>query len=150
MKRAALLLLFLFPALTPAKEPQGSWDNLGQLQPRQKIEVVDSTMKSLHGSFVSVSDEGISLRVGKTQETVARANVVRVSVRATSHRTRNMLLGAGIGGGLALIPSAVLLVQQSNEGNNCGACVAAIVAGFGGGAALGAIPGSRTVYRVKK
>jgi hypothetical protein len=150
MKSAVLTLVVLFPALALAREPQSSWDNLKQLQSGQKIEVVDSTMKSLHGAFVSVSDEAISLRVGKAEETVVRANVVRVSVRDTSHRTRNMLLGAGIAGGAALIPSAILLSQQSNEGNNCAACVAAIAAGFGGGAALGAIPGSKTIYRASK
>ena len=47
-------------------------------------------MKTLKGAFVSVSDEVISLEAGKGEESVVRANVVRVSVRDTSHRTRNM------------------------------------------------------------
>ena len=75
---------------------------------------------------------------------------MRVSVRDTSHRTRNMLLGSGILGGIALAAAAVPLGASSNEGNSCGVCVAVIAAGFGGGAAFGAIPGSRTVYRAKK
>jgi hypothetical protein len=75
---------------------------------------------------------------------------VRVNVRDTSHRKRNMLLGAGILGGIAVAATAVPLMANSNEGNSCPACAAAIAAGFGGGAALGAIPGSRTVYRIKK
>lgn len=150
MRRAALAFLFLLPALALAVSPQDSWDSLKQLQPGQKIEVIDSSMKSLHGAFVSVSDEAISLRAGKTEETVTRANVVRVSVRDTSHRTRNMLLGAGILGGIALAITAVPLGISRNEGTHCGSCAAVIAGGFGGGAAIGAIPGSRTVYRVKK
>jgi hypothetical protein len=147
---AGLVLLLAVPLSTVAQRAQDSWDNLKQLRPGQKIEVVDSKMKTLKGSFVSVSEEALSLQDGKSQESVPRADIVRVSVRDTSHRTRNMLLAAGVIGGVTLIPAGILFAQQSNEGNSCGACVAAIVAGFGGGAALGAIPGSRTIYRVKK
>jgi len=152
MKRVieTLLLLLVVPGFSLAKSAQNNWDNLKELRPGQKIEVVDSSMKTLKGAFVSFTDEAISLQAGKREESVARAKVVRVSVRDNSHRTRNMLLGSGILGGIILIPAGILLGQQSNEGNSCGACVAAIVAGFGGGAALGAIPGSRTVYRAKK
>jgi len=111
---------------------------------------VDSSMKTLKGAFVSFSDEAISLQAGKGEESVERAKVVRVSVRDNSHRVRNMLLGSGILGGIAVAATAVPLMAGSNEGNSCPACAAAIAAGFGGGAALGAIPGSRTVYRAKK
>src|SRR5581483_708952 len=100
--------------------------------------------------FVSFTDDGITLRDGGTEQSVAHADVVRVTVRDTSHRTRNMLLGSAIGGGIAIAATIVPLAANSNEGNSCGACVAAIAAGFGGGAALGAFPGSRTIYRAPK
>jgi len=128
------LFLSFVPIFTLAEEAQASWDNLKQLRPGQKIEV----------------DQAIALQQGKTEVTVQRADVVRVSVRDTSHRTRNMLLGAGILGGIAIAATAVPLVASGNEGNSCAACAAAIAAGFGGGAALGMIPGNRTIYRVKK
>ena len=152
MKRVTetLLLLLMVPGFGLAQSSQNNWDNLKQLRPGQKIEVVDSSMKSLRGPFVSVSEEAITLQLGKGQESIERAKVVRVSVRDTSHRTRNMLLGSGILGGIALAAAAVPLGASSNEGNSCGVCVAVIAAGFGGGAAFGAIPGSRTVYRAKK
>ena len=152
MKRVTetLLLLLMVPGFGLAQSSQNNWDNLKQLRPGQKIEVVDSSMKSLRGPFVSVSEEAITLQVGKSQESIERAKVVPVSVRDTSHRTRNMLLGSGILGGIALAAAAVPLGASSNEGNSCGVCVAVIAAGFGGGAAFGAIPGSRTVYRAKK
>jgi len=144
-----VLLSYSFVALGQA--PKDSWDNLKGLRPGEKIEVVDSSMKALKGPFVSVSDEAITLQVDKSEQSVARANVARVSVRDTSHRTRNMLLGSGIAGGAALAVAIPVLAIGANEGGGCGVCVAAIAAGFGGGAALGAvIPGSRTVYRINK
>ncbi len=145
----ATFLLLLFQLLAAAQTPKDSWDNLQELRPGQKIELVDTSMKSLKGAFVSVSDEAISFEAGKTVQSVERAKIARVSVRDTSHRTRNMLLGAAIGGGIAVAATLVPLAASSNEGNSCGVCVAAIAAGFGGGAALGAIPGSRTIYRIK-
>jgi hypothetical protein len=152
MRKAILVLVFLLlvPAFVLAQSAKDSWGNLKQLRAGQKIEVVDTSMKSLRGPFVSVSEEAITLQVGKSQECIERAKVVRVSVRDNSHRARNMLLGSGILGGIALAATAVPLGISGNEGTSCGACAAAIAAGFGGGAALGAIPGSRTVYRAKK
>jgi len=41
-----------------------------------------------------------------------------VSVRDTSHRTRNMLLGSGILGGIALAAAAVPLGISGNEGTS--------------------------------
>jgi len=145
-----LLLLFLPPLLGMAQSKQDSWADLNQLRPGDKIEVVARSMETLQGSFVSVSEEAITLEVGKHPQSIERAKVVRVSVRDTSHRTRNMLMGAGILGGIALGVAAIPLGASSNEGNSCPVCVGVIAAGFGGGAALGAIPGSRTIYRVKK
>ncbi len=152
MRRATLAwaCLLLAPALTFAQAGKDSWDNLKQLQPGQKIEVVDRQMKSFKGEFASFTDEAIWLREKNGEQSIERANVVRVSVRDTSHRTRNMLLGAAIGGGVALAATIVPLVANSNEGNGCGVCVVGIAAGFGGGAAIGALPGSRTVYRAPK
>ena len=152
MKRVieTLLLLLMVPGFGLAQSSQNNWDNLKQLRPGQKIEVVDTSMKSHRGPFVSISEEAITLQVGKSEESVLRANVVRVSVRDTSHRKRNMLLGSGILGGIALGVAAIPLGAASNEGNSCPVCVAVIAAGFGGGAGLGAIPGSRRVYRIKK
>jgi hypothetical protein len=134
-----------------AQSSQGNWDNLKQLHAGQKIEVVDSSMKSLRGPFVSVSEEAITLQVGKSQESIERAKVVRVSVRDTSHRTRNMMIGAALGVGAGLALTVPLEIQQSNEGNSFVGAMAGVTVGLGGaGLGLGAIPGSRTIYRIKK
>ena len=145
----ALVTLLLVPAFTQAQHEQASWDNLKQLQPGQKIELVDAKMKTSTGKFVSVTEEAITLRDGKQETTVRRVEVARVSVGDNSHRTRNILLGAGIGGGIGIAATVVPLAASSNEGNGCAVCIAGIAAGFGGGTALGMIPGHRTIYRVK-
>jgi len=145
------LCVILVPVLGMAQSAKDSWDNLKQLHAGQKIEVVDTIMKSLRGPFVSISEEAITLQVGKSQESIGRGKVVRVSVRDTSHRTRNMLLGAAIAGGAALTIGLLANAPASNEGTGCSGCVAGFAAAAaGGGAGLGAIPGNRTIYRIKK
>lgn len=153
MKRVieTLLLLLMVPGFGSAQSSQNNWDNLKQLRPGQKIEVVDSSMKTLKGAFVSISDEAISLQAGKSEESVLRANVVRVSVRDTSHRTRNMLIGAAAGVGAGLAITLPLEMQQSNEGNSLAGTMAGVTSALAGaGLGLGAMPGNRTIYRAKK
>lgn len=147
----ALLFLFLVPVFALAQQARDSWDNLKQLRPGQKIEIVDMKMKSLKGEFTSSTDEAIVLREGKAEQSVARADVMRVSVRDTSHRTRNMMIGAAIGVGAGLALTVPLEIQQSNEGNSFTGTMAGVTAALGGaGLGLGTIPGNRTIYRVKK
>ena len=81
-----LVLLLFVPVFSPAQSPRNNWENLKELRPGQRIEVIDKSMKSFGGHFVSVSEEAITLKVGKTEESIERAKVVRVSVRDTSHR----------------------------------------------------------------
>ncbi len=53
MTKATLLLMILLiaPARTPAQSSEDSWDNLRQLRPGQRIEVVDMKLNSRQGSF---------------------------------------------------------------------------------------------------
>jgi hypothetical protein len=153
--RIVVVFLILFaavPTRLPAQQQNaGSWDNLRQLQPGQKIEVVDLHLKKVEGKFVSLTEDAISLRNKKQQESITRSEVMRVSVRDTTHRKRNMVLGAAIAGGAALTIGLLANASARNEGTGCDGCVAGFAAAAaGGGAALGAIPGSRTIYRAKK
>ncbi len=154
MKRTALglVMLMLVPLWAPAQAPTDSWDNLKQLRPGDKIQVVDIHVSTFKGDFVSLTDDAIALRDGPNEFSVARAAVVRVSVRDSSRRKRNMLLGAAIAGGAALgVGLWVYEAQQSGEGTGCGGCVAAIAGGAAGaGAGLGATSTYRTIYRVKR
>ena len=155
MKRATLALVCLLwiPFFCLARQTHDSWNNLKQLQPGQKIEVVDIHMKALKGEFVSISDEAISLRYGKNEQSVARGDVVRVSTRDSSHRARNMLIlaavgaGAGLGGGLAIDEGAR---HVSGEGGSYLYTPVLAAAGAGLGALAGLPTGWRTLYRAEK
>ena len=154
MKRAslALVILLLLPALCRTQPSRDSWDNLKQLQPGQKVQVEDMQMKSFKGEFISFSDVAILLRVEKSEQSLARADVMRVSVRDTSHRNRNMLIGAaiGVGAGLAIaIPVLAICSNEGNCGSNTAGAAVAVAALGAGGTGIGAIPGIRTVYRAK-
>ena len=144
----AMFLLVLLPGLGLAQTGQASWDNLSQLRAGQKIEVVDMKLKSLKGTFVSFSEEAISLRVKESEVAVPRPDVLRVSLRENSKRTRNLLIGLGIGaaGGLA---AGVGLMER--EPGYAGAVAGTAVLGAVVGAGLGApFPGYQTIYRVKR
>ncbi len=147
----AVLILALTADLGFSKGSEGSWENLKQLRAGQKIEVVEMSLKATKGALVSVSDEAIVFEVKGDNVTVERANVMRVTVRDTSKRTRNMLIGAaaGVGAGLAIGLPANAIASNEGTGNAAGVAAAAAVLG-GAGLGLGAIPGNRTVYRAEK
>jgi hypothetical protein len=157
MKKAILGLVWvvLVPGLVTAQAGEDSWDNLKQLQVGQSIEVVDTHMRSLKGDFIAFTDEVITLRQGKQERAVARPEVARVSltVRRASHRKRNMILGAAIGGGAGLTIGVLADAVASGESTGCTGCIVGFTAaGAGGGLGLGALSGAqyKVIYRAKK
>ncbi|MGH9378554.1 MAG: hypothetical protein ACRD1I_07125 [Terriglobia bacterium] len=76
-----------------------NWNNLKQLAPGAEIKIVLNNKKSYRGSFQSVSDEAIVVRLRKIAQTFSRQEVFRVSTKGKSHRLRNTLIGAGVGAG---------------------------------------------------
>jgi hypothetical protein len=118
------------------------------LRAGQKIEVVDMKLKSLKGTFVSFSEEAISLRVKESEVAVPRPDVLRVSLRENSKRTRNLLIGLGIGaaGGLAT-GLGIMEREPGYAGAVAGTTILGAVVGAGLGAAF---PGYQTIYRVKR
>jgi hypothetical protein len=171
-----LVILFLAPALAsgqtvnapnrlwaaqPQSPPSGEsdWSSLQQLRVGQKIEVVDTNLKKLKGTFLSFSEEAISLRVGKDEVGVQRPNVLRVSLRGKSKRLRNALIGMAIGAG-AGVAAIEICAQASSRfsfspclGQDFRAVAYAILVPVGGaaGAGIGAAfpPGYQTIYRAE-
>jgi len=134
-----------------ASKDTGSWNNLSQLRAGDKIEVIDQSLRSYRGTFVSVSEEAISLRSKKDSFTVERSNVLRVSVLDKSKRLRYMLLGAAVGAGAALAVTVPLDLQYVGEGNTGVGIVAGVTAGAAGaGLGVGSTMGNRTIYRAAK
>ncbi len=161
-----LVILFLAPALASgqtvnapdrlwAAQPQAAadetgWSNLQQLRVGQKIEVVDTNLKKLKGTFLSFSDEAISLRVKKQEVGVQRPNVLRVSLRGRPKRSTSAIAGAAIGALAGLALSAVAPETECGRGCMMGmATVMGAGVGAGVGAAVPFVPRDRTIYRAK-
>ena len=162
-----LVILFLAPALASgqtvnapdrlrASAPQASaadeanWSNLQQVRVGQKIEVVDTNLKKLKGTFLSFSEEAISLRVKKQEVGVQREDVFRVSLRGRPKRSTSALVGAAIGALAGLALSAVAAETQCGRGCMRGmATVMGAGVGAGVAAAVPFVGGYRTIYRAK-
>jgi len=146
----AMVLVVLATAVAVAQTSEESWENLTQLRVGQKIQVVDIDLKSHNGTFLSFSEEAISLRVGKKEIALPRQNVLRVSNREKTKRWRNVLLGAAIMGAAGLGIGAAMDTKftEKGEGNTMKKFLTPI--GLAAGAALGAaVPSYQTIYRAK-
>ena len=151
-----LLVTTIFSVSLPAQEPgKHSWGNLQQLRVGQKIEVVDTNLKKYKGTFLSFSEEAISLRVKKQEVGVQREDVFRVSLRKKSKRLRNALIGLAIGAG-AGVAAAEISIRASEPGFFPERAfwqvpyVVLLSAGIAAGAGIGAaFPGYQTIYRAK-
>ena len=152
-----LLVATIFSISLPAQElGEHSWGNLQQLRVGQKIEVVDTNLKKYKGTFLSFSEEAISLRVKKQEVGVQRPNVLRVSLREKSKRLRNALIGMAIGAGAGVAAVEICAYASSGSlpcaGQDFRAVAYAILVPVGGAAGAGigaAFPGYQTIYRVE-
>ncbi len=152
-----LLVTTIFSISLPAQEPgEHSWENLQQVRVGQKIEVVDTNLKKYKGTFLSFSDEAISLRVKKQEVGVQREDVFRVSLREKSKRLRNALIGLAIGAG-AGVAAAEISIRASEPGFFPERAfwqipyAVLVSVGIAVGAGIGAAfpPGYQTIYRAE-
>ncbi len=143
---SAILTMSLFCPLLLAQKPEQSWDNLRQLHPGEKIEVIDMKLKSTKGHFVSFTEQSLSLEATDKPVTLPRSDVYRVTSRERSHRGRNALIGAAWGAGIS-VALAVLPAGDRRLGQDFPVI---FPVGIGLGAGLGATsPGYKTIYRAR-
>lgn len=140
------LLLLLIPSL---HLPAQSWDSLRQLQPADRVRVLEIAGPEHKGTFASCSGGGVTIRTNRGEVTVERTVVRRVQVRSGARRLRNVLIGAGIGvavGALADQTVGVYIRNESAESTGVRAVtyVAPVVVFGGIGAAMG---NWRTIYK---
>ncbi len=153
MLKPCVLTLFLVagPAwLSSAQPPEESWDNLSQLRPGERIEVLNTKMKSAKGDFASLTHNEIALRLDGREVTVLRGDVASVKRVGESHRLRNVLLGLAIGaaGGLAVGVIRGKTYQEAGETTVFMAVYTPIGAGLGAAVGAGLPARSQvTVYR---
>ncbi|HET8826311.1 MAG TPA: hypothetical protein VFM77_14330 [Terriglobales bacterium] len=108
-KKALLLLAVGFSALCSTYcQGQSEWSVVQQLTSGQVVKIVLKEGGSRRGSFESANDSGVVIRSGESEQTLARDQVKRISIKGKGHRGRNALIGAGIGAGAGLGAGAAI------------------------------------------
>ncbi len=112
LKRPIICCLLSALVLIPQLNAQESqWHSLGQIPSGTKIQVVENSLRSTTGKFVSRSETELTLSVDGKQVVIPRDRIHRVSI-AGKHRKRHVLIGlaigAGIGAGIGIATNQVL------------------------------------------
>jgi hypothetical protein len=151
--RKMLLLIYVLglPCASLSQLNQLSWANLSGLRAGQNIQVVDTASKKHSGTFESVSNTAISLRLAAGEQSIQKQDVRSVKIVDNKHRGHNSLVGLAVGGGAGAGVGAIIgaatykgCASQSfcldflSRGDQAG--IGAVI-GFAGGAITGAIVG---------
>jgi hypothetical protein len=153
---AALAMMVLAVSLAAGDNDQTSWQKLNRLTPGQQVEVNRRNGESLKGSFVSFSDDSISVRESQQDIVIPRNDVSRVRLRSRGrHKALWIGLAAGAGGGAAVGAGVAASVSNQSGGDfaSLKPAVIGVCTGIGAvaGLAIGSILDSRhdTIYRAK-
>jgi hypothetical protein len=148
-----MLVFILVPMLglpaTLRAQTKNQWSDLKGLRLGQGIEVIESSMKNHGGTFVALSDDGITLREKDSDVSVKRENVVRVSTTSGARRGEHAVIGLVVGGVIGAGIGAASFNKASYHGRwrGVGALVGVAI-GAPSGAAVGAsVPAHATIYR---
>lgn len=138
------LLVLLW--IIPVQAQQSRWENLNQLRRGTKVQVVEQSLKSTSGKFLSFSEEDLTLEVQGKEVIIARPQVYRVSISG-KNRKRNTLIGTGVG---AAVGTGIAVAILEREPGFRGAAAGAVAGWVGVGAGVGALmPAAREVYRAE-
>jgi hypothetical protein len=96
---SAVAVLFAFNVSAQT----AGWGVLKSIAAGAEVRIVVSGKSSLHGTLVGVTDDSFLLSSGSGQQTFARQEVMRVSVKKKSRRKRNALIGLAAGAGAGLV-----------------------------------------------
>jgi hypothetical protein len=77
------------------------WNNLAKVRTGTKIQVVENSLRSTSGRFVSVSGTELTMTVEGKQIVVPRERIHRVSING-KNRKRNVFIGLAIGAGVGV------------------------------------------------
>ena len=105
------------------------------LQAGDKIQVVEANSKKVSGTFLSVSNDAVSLQSKAGQQTIPMEDVRSVKLMVAQHRLRNTLIGAAVGAGAGAGVGAATSCSS-------GQCYFGKGAGIAFGAVVGALPGA--------
>jgi hypothetical protein len=130
---------------TPLEAQQSQWQNLDQIRSGTKIQVVEKSLKSISGKFVSISETELTLTVEGQPVVISRDRVYRVSISG-KNRKRNMLIGLAIGAAAGVGAGAA-----ANRVVGEAWVVPTMAAVYGGaGVGVGALcPSAKTVFKAE-
>ncbi len=142
-----LLLGFLFAGAlfaAPLHAQKSQWENLAQIKPGNKVQVVEQSLKSTTGKFVRYSETDLTLTSDGKDIVISKQQVYRVSILG-KNRKRNTLVGLAIGAGAGAGIGAGAMEREGGYGG----AVAGTTIGFAGvGAGIGAMmPSTKEIYR---
>lgn len=149
----AVCILGVSCALQAQHRP-ADWENLKALQSGDRIQIRELNSTKVSGSFVSVSDTGISLDANGAAQDIRKQDVGSVKLMRNKHRLRNALIvggvGAGVGAGIGAAAHHGCASTQTFcldiGGRSLPAGIGAVV-GLLGGATVGALlPSHQTIY----
>ena len=138
----ALLLIACRPGFAQNAGGDANWDNVRALGPGTEVLVEPNRHGHVKGKVEAVTEESLVVQSGRGQETFARGEIVRVSVRE-SRRKKHTARGAKWGAGVGVVIGLLAGRYCSEFGGTNGTCYAGVVAaetGFGAG--LGALIGA--------
>ncbi|MBN9663404.1 MAG: hypothetical protein J0H49_34710 [Acidobacteria bacterium] len=112
---AAAVLAALAQAISYAQEskPIFNWANVMALAAGSEVRVRVAGGRDLRGFVQRVTPDSLLLNATTSQETLARADVRRLSLKKPGHRGRNTLIGLGIGAGAGLAAGAGIDAQSN-------------------------------------
>jgi hypothetical protein len=148
LSRALAILLACAIAATAQSSSQ-DWNVVKALAPSTDVRV--RTARTVRGTIQSANDDSLILNSGKGQETLARQEISRVSVRERGHRKRNALIGTAVGAVVGAGLGFMCLKACFGSTSELRGIFAATTAGVAGtGAMIGAViptGGWREVYK---
>jgi hypothetical protein len=150
-----VLVLFLgLPAALGAQKQKGSWSDLNGLRAGQGIEVIEASLKSHSGEFVTVTDEFLTLKEHGSAVSVRREDVARVSTGSGPKRGEHAVIGLVAGAGIGAAVGAIAADRVSGSGwfafraaPGIGALVGIVIAAPTGAAVGAVLPARTTLYR---
>ncbi|HEY3744347.1 MAG TPA: hypothetical protein VGL53_31100 [Bryobacteraceae bacterium] len=150
---AAALILF---AAQLSAQP-GDWMRVQGIAPGAdvRVDVAGGHGQEVHGNLQSVTADSLVVNAnGSGPQTFARQDITRVSIRKADHRTRNALIGLGVGAAAGLVIGASSRCDNClfSNGTNTGRIVVGAITGVGAlvGIVTGAViptAGWRAVYK---
>ena len=141
-----LLAMMLLTAMTAFG---AEWDSVMQIKESQKIELKTREGIKLEGTLISATAESIAIRHKSGEQSIGRADVLRVRVYDAGRRTRRGIVWTAIGAGAGLGIGFAVCPQCANEGAGAKYVGQGVAVGAGLGA-LGFLSSPyKTIYEVK-